>query len=141
MSGRLTPWPNGLVVDDDIAGEFAPAINSLNDSEQVPPWCSYVLMADEVPVAMGGFESAPTDEGSVELGYLTFAPFRGLGHATQLAQGLIDIAHDQGIRSVTAQTLPQANASTRILEKCGFVRDGEAVDDDIGTAWAWRLEL
>ena len=41
---------------------------------------------------------------------------------------------------ITAKTEPQTNASTRILQKLGFQRDGEVTDADIGTAWAWRLD-
>jgi RimJ/RimL family protein N-acetyltransferase len=57
-----------------------------------------------------------------------------------MAQALTTLARESasGIR-VTAQTLPEANASTRILEKLGFSRAGTAFDADVGVVWAWEL--
>jgi len=36
-----------------------------------------------------------------------------------------------------AHTLPEPNASTRILEKVGLRRDGEARDPEVGVVWRW----
>ena len=140
MARTLQPWPRGLSVVEADAGEFAEAINALNQSEQVPPWCSYVLMEDERPVAMGGFKGAPTD-GAVEFGYLTFTPHRGKGHATALAKGLVDIARQEGQRRVIGDTEPDINPSTAILKRLGFKRTGTILDEDIGEAWRWTLEF
>jgi [ribosomal protein S5]-alanine N-acetyltransferase len=37
--------------------------------------------------------------------------------------------------SVTAQTLPEDNASTRVLRKLGFVLKGSVIDPEEGTVW------
>ncbi len=41
---------------------------------------------------------------------------------------------------VTAQTLPEENASTRVLRKLGFVLKGSVIDPGEGTVWEWSDE-
>jgi RimJ/RimL family protein N-acetyltransferase len=41
---------------------------------------------------------------------------------------------------VTAQTLPEANASTRVLRKLGFVLKGSVIDPEEGPVWEWSNE-
>lgn len=111
----------------------------LGETKQVAPWCSYLGEVDGRPVAMGGFKGVPDDAGAVEIGYLTFVPERARGYATQFAGKLVEIALREGARAVTANTMPEENASTAVLRANGFVRDGEGEDDDIGRTWCWRL--
>ena len=72
----------------------------------------------------------PSDRSLIldEIAYFTFPEFEGRGIATAMARELLDLAKtaEPGI-VVTAQTLPQHNASTRILEKLDFARAGTAV--------------
>lgn len=44
------------------------------------------------------------------------------------------------VQTVIAHTLAEPGPSVRVLEKAGFVRDGEVVDDDVGAAWRFRLD-
>jgi [ribosomal protein S5]-alanine N-acetyltransferase len=54
-------------------------------------------------------------------------------------QALVEFAAaDQGVRIVRAHTLPERNASTRVLEKCGFEFTGEVVDPEDGPVWRWE---
>jgi RimJ/RimL family protein N-acetyltransferase len=39
------------------------------------------------------------------------------------------------VERVIAHTRPERNASTRVLEKSGFQRDGEIVDPVFGLVW------
>jgi RimJ/RimL family protein N-acetyltransferase len=55
-----------------------------------------------------------------------------------MARALLRIAAAGGVERVSAQTAPEPNASTRILEKLRFTRAGEAVDEEIGRAWVWE---
>jgi RimJ/RimL family protein N-acetyltransferase len=56
-----------------------------------------------------------------------------------MARLLIERAHatDPAIE-ITAQTLPEENASTAILRKLGFQQSGTATDDEVGLVWEWR---
>jgi ribosomal-protein-alanine N-acetyltransferase len=64
----------------------------------------------------------------------------GKGVATRMVQELVRIARSSDpLVRIIAQTLPEFNASTRVLGKCGFshVRDG--IDDEVGKIWEWEL--
>ena len=136
---KLEPHP--ILFDEEQTGGFARELRTIAASEQVLPWCSYVAWLGDSPVAMGGFKGAPDTRNSVEIGYLTFAAHEGEGHATALAAFLIQVAKEQRVVSVTAHTLMEANASTRVLEKNGFERVGEGDDPDEGEVWRWERDI
>jgi [ribosomal protein S5]-alanine N-acetyltransferase len=103
------------------------------------PWLGY-LAGDGATRRMVGtcsFKTAPRG-GVVEIAYCTFPGLEGRGYATAMASALLRIARAHGVARVSAQTAPEPGASPRILEKLGFTRAGEALDEDIGLAWVWE---
>ena len=55
------------------------------------------------------------------------------------AQALTTYAFSSGkVRLVRAHTRPEANASTRVLAKCGFRRVGEVINPEDGLVWRWE---
>ena len=42
------------------------------------------------------------------------------------------------VKAVIAHTLPERNASVRVLEKAGFVPDGVVVSDGKRSVWRFR---
>ena len=137
---RFAPLePDPILFDPAQTGDFARELAEAARQEQVPPWCSWIGWLGGVPVAMGGFKGPPAPDGTVELGYLTFTDHQGQGHATAMARFLVAKAREHGIADVIAHTLPETNASTRVLEKNGFFRDGMGLDDDVGEVWRWRV--
>jgi len=109
-------------------------------SPRVSPWGGY-LAADlgrAVVVGTCGFVHGPDTGGSVEIAYYTFPPFESRGYASAMARELLALALSCGaVRDVVAHTLPEVNASTRVLEKAGFRQLGEARDPEVGRAWRW----
>lgn len=103
------------------------------------PWIGYVAFRDDVAVGTAAFKSRPRDA-RVEIAYFTFPEHEGRGIATAMARELIRIARAE-LPSVvvTAQTLPEENASTRILRRLGFAQEGIAQDEDVGPVWEWHL--
>ena len=92
-------------------------------------------------VGFGGFKGAPSADGVVEIGYAIAPAFQGRGLATDAAAQMVRRAFaDASVNAVDAHTLGHANASTRVLEKSGFQKIGEANDPDDGTVWHWRRE-
>jgi RimJ/RimL family protein N-acetyltransferase len=92
----------------------------------------------ETIVGWGGFKGPPK-RGTIELGYAIAPDHRGQGLATRAVRELVAEAHEAGeVRSVIAHTLPEHNASTRVLEKSGFAFDGED-EEDGQQVWRWRL--
>ena len=103
-----------------------------------PPWVSYVAADGNRGVGGGAFVGRPRD-GAVEIAYFTLPELMGRGYATQTAKHLVDIARRATPEIVLkAFTLPEVNASTKILGRLGFRRIGLAQDADAGEVWEWR---
>jgi RimJ/RimL family protein N-acetyltransferase len=76
----------------------------------------------------------------VEIAYYTFAEFEGQGIATAMAAELVEMAAREGVALVRAQTLPEVNASCRILGKLGFRNIGTVMHPEDGEVWEWHRE-
>lgn len=98
-----------------------------------------VHVARGLVIGTVGFKGPPDASGVVELAYGIAPSFQGQGYATEAAQGAIAMAlADDRVRRIRAHTLPAANASTRVLTKCGFDFVGEVVDPEDGRVWRWE---
>jgi [ribosomal protein S5]-alanine N-acetyltransferase len=102
------------------------------------PWIGYLALEDNVCVGTCAFTSAPR-ENIVEVAYCTFPGHEGRGCATRMAASLVSMARgfSPGV-VVTAHTLPEEGASTRVLRKVGFVLVGPRLHEDDGQIWVWR---
>ncbi len=91
------------------------------------PWYTYFLLLDAAErrgMGVCGFKGAPTQFGSVELGYAIHEDFRNRGLMTEAVSALVDWAFRQdGCDRVTAETLRENIASQRVLQKAGLVYD------------------
>ena len=47
--------------------------------------------------------------------------------------------NDPKIFVINAHTLPEENASVKVLKKCGFQFVGETYEDEEGILWKWIL--
>jgi ribosomal-protein-alanine N-acetyltransferase len=75
----------------------------------------------------------------VEIAYGLAPAYQGRGYATEAAQELVARTFASGlVRRVIAHTLPEQNASTRVLSRCGFARVGELIDPEDGLVWRWE---
>ena len=135
----------GRTVADGWCG-FPRALEATRDAAVADPagvvWGArlYVLEDPATLVGWGGFKSAPRD-GTVEIGYEIAPGLRDRGLATAGVRMLLDEAWAcADVTSVIALTLPEPGPSVRVLEKTGFTRDGEALDEDVGATWRHRLQ-
>lgn len=148
MSGTVTLIPidrNGSTcgctvalsaVADDALRATAGMYEALGFEE---PWICYLAMAGSDVVGTCGFKGPPS-KGRVEIAYFTFPGFEGRGYATEMAGELLAIAQGHKSRpAVAAQTLPQRDASHRILEKLGFRHTETIEHPEDGSVWEWRL--
>ncbi len=102
-----------------------------------PPWIGYFVIRNNKVVGAGGFTGKPKD-GRVEIAYGTFKEYEGQGIASFSCQQLISISKMIDLKIIiTAKTSPEHNASTKILERNGFVFTGIVQDEGIGDAWEW----
>ena len=64
--------------------------------------------------------------GSVEIGYGILGKYEGQGYATEAVGAVVTWAlQQQYVNRVEAETEPENIASQRVLEKCGFIANGE----------------
>lgn len=114
----------------------------LDGSAPVDPWIhgfKLVHRESESVVGSCGFKGPPDADGMVETAYGVNPENEGKGYATEAARALVNYAFTQAqVRLVRAHTLPQSNASTRVLIKCGFRRVGEVIDPEDGPVWRWE---
>ena len=116
----------------------------LHSSTSTDPWTlgfSMVHLDSDVIVGKCGFKGPPAADGVVEIAYGVSPEHQGKGYATEAAQSLTEYAFSSGkVRVVRAHTLPEPNASTRVLTKCGFRRIGEVIDPEDGLVWRWERD-
>ncbi len=83
-------------------------------------WGSFLAIDPECRLVVGtcSYKGPPDADGAVEIAYFTLpAP---------------------PARTVRAHTLPERNASVRILEQLGFAHLGQVVDPEDGPVWRWE---
>ena len=101
-------------------------------------WSGYFVVDENTREVVGScaFKSPPTADGIVEIAYFTYPGFEGRGYATAMATKLIALAGGSPmVRQVIAHTLPEPNASTRVLQNAGMTFAGEVIDPDDGRVW------
>jgi ribosomal-protein-alanine N-acetyltransferase len=104
------------------------------------PWVGYFFFKNSQVVGTGGFTGQPQGC-KVEIAYWTFKAFEGQGIASFVCKQLIAIAKETEPNIiVTAKTAPEYNASTKVLQKNGFIFTEIVQDDEIGDAWLWTLD-
>ncbi len=125
-------------VSDDISPAW---LEQLRASAAADVWVhgfAVVQRESRSVIGAASFKGAPDAEGVVEIAYGIVPDCQGRGYATEAAQALVAFAFaDSRVRRVRAHTLPNSNASTRVLTKCGFHRIGEFVDPEDGPVWRW----
>jgi ribosomal-protein-alanine N-acetyltransferase len=102
------------------------------------PWVGYLALNDDTYVGMCAFKSPPNSN-RVEIAVQTFPEYEGRGIGTQMTHQLITLARQaEPTVIIAAQTLPEKNAATAILEKNNFELVGELKHPDDGIVWEWR---
>jgi len=134
-----------LIADDweRFPEALGPTLEALADKPDGDPWGSHFFLLREPPtlVGWGGFKGPPV-AGSVEVGYAVAPEYEGRGIATAAVALLLAKAAASGeVEVVTAHTLAEPNASTKVLEHAGFERDPELALEGEREVWEWRRPL
>jgi [ribosomal protein S5]-alanine N-acetyltransferase len=136
----LTP-ANGLrefVVSKDVSADWLAALQMASGCD---PWTyGFALVCRESNTVIGNasFVGPPVD-GVVEIAYGIVPDQQGKGFATEAADALVEFARRSGrVKTIRAHTLPARNASTSVLEKCGFHRIADMNDPVDGPIWRWE---
>ena len=160
MSATLIQTKNLQLVPqtpDDVRAQIE-GMNADQKAELSPDWLARVRVATagdpwtlgfalvhratNVVIGTCGFKGPPGADDMVEIAYGVAPDHQGKGYATEAAEALVAYAFSSGkVRVVRAHTFLEANASTRVLAKCGFRRVGEVSDPEDGPVWRWEKHL
>lgn len=124
-------------------GPLQYSLDKLTENEEEKNWWTYfpIYNLDNKLIGSGGYKGKPSNDGKVELGYEIAPNYRNRGLATEMTMGLIENAFsDKRVKSIIAHTLGHENPSTKVLQKCGFVKVEEIIDPDDGYIWKWELK-
>ena len=123
----------------ELSADWLALVDSTTSAD---PWIhrfALIQRADNTVVGSCGFKGPPNANGAVEIAYGIDPDYRGNGYATEAARALVTYAlKNSKVHVVRAHTLPEANASTRVLTKCGFKQAGEVIDPDDSLVWRWE---
>ncbi len=85
------------------------------------------------------FKGPPDAIGSVEIAYSIAPSWRCQGYGREVVQAVLGSVREvSGIQQVCAHTLPEMNASSRVLAHCGFEKVRVIEDVDLGPVWRWE---
>lgn len=126
-----------------FSGEVSPQwLEQLRTGREADPWSHGFAVLNPVVgqvIGSAGFKGPPDAEGVVEVAYGIVAGWQGKGCATAALSELMAFASaDDRVRVLRAHTLPENNASTRVLAKNGFTKLGEVIDHEDGRVWRWE---
>ncbi|MEP6603064.1 MAG: GNAT family N-acetyltransferase [Spartobacteria bacterium] len=115
---------------------------ALRHGAEPDPWkfgFAVVHKIDNVVIGMCGFSDEPDENKCVEIAYGITPAYEGRGYATEVAAALVQYASNSGrVTTICAHTLRERNASTHVLEKCGFRKTGEMIDAENNLVWRWE---
>lgn len=144
---RSFGWPPAAGLRDFfVSKEVSPQwLAQLRDATVVDVWTygfAVLHVADGKIIGAAGFKGPPGADGTVEIAYGIVPGYQARGYATEAACGLLSFALNSGrVQVAQAHTLPQKNASTSVLTKCGFEFVGEFNDPEDGPVWRWEKAL
>jgi RimJ/RimL family protein N-acetyltransferase len=122
-----------------VSADWLARVRALTGAD---PWTlgfAVVHHASAAVIGSCGFKGPPDADGVVEIAYGTDADHQGKGYATEAARALVTYAFgDPLVRVVRAHTLEKANASARVLTKCGFRYIGEVIEPEDGLVRRWE---
>jgi ribosomal-protein-alanine N-acetyltransferase len=137
---RVAQGVRDFLTGPEVSTEFR---ERLNGPAAADPWkdgFAVVHVADNTVIGLCSFTGPPSAEKMVEIAYGIAPGYQNRGHATEAARELIAYAMASGrVRTIRAYTLPQHNASTRVLMKCGFTLRGEVTHPEDGVVWRWEM--
>jgi RimJ/RimL family protein N-acetyltransferase len=123
----------------DVSPDFLARLQASTSPDIWTHGFALMHLPSQTVIGMGGYKGPPDAAGMVEIAYGIVPSHRNKGYATEAARALVAYAFNTGrVSIVRAHTLPEPNASTRVLAKCGFNRVGEVIDPEDGRVWRWE---
>jgi ribosomal-protein-alanine N-acetyltransferase len=140
----LQPWEPTWPEDDLTRPAFRRRLSIYAREMEAGNAWPFFIFADADQALVGAITLSNVRRGVAEsgtLGYWIGQPFAGQGHATAAVRAMVAHAFDElKLHRVEAACVPANLASRRVLEKSGFVLEGQArAYLKINGAWADHL--
>ena len=140
---RAGERPPDFAVPDDYPTEFSHGIAEAAEKGQaLGPF--FIRRADD-GLVVGEIGGEIVAEGTAEIGYAVVESQWGRGFASAAVAELVALARDSpAVERVVAHAPLERPASSRVLEKCGFISVGERDDEHEGAGvrvQRWELVL
>lgn len=140
----LQPWEPSWPEDDLTRAAYKRRLSIYAREIEAGNAWPFFIFADADQALVGAITLSNVRRGVAEtgtLGYWIGQPFAGRGHGTAAARAMVAYAFDDlKLHRVEAACVPDNIASRRVLEKAGFVLEGQArAYLKINGAWADHL--
>jgi [ribosomal protein S5]-alanine N-acetyltransferase len=126
----LTPWEPTWPADDLSRGAFRRRIRRYAEDMRSDQGYAFLIFRNSDNTLVGGLTLANIRRGVAQagsLGYWMGQPFTGQGYMTAAVRAVIPFAFTSlRLHRLEAACIPTNNASIRLLENTGFVREGYA---------------
>ncbi len=126
----LTPWEPVWPADDLTRAGFRRRLRHYADDIAADRVYPFLIFRDSDRALVGGVTLANVRRGIVQagtLGYWIGEPFAGQGYMTAALRALVpSLFGELHLHRIEAACIPTNAASIRVLEKCGFAREGLA---------------
>jgi [ribosomal protein S5]-alanine N-acetyltransferase len=126
----LVPWEPTWPADDLTRGAFRRRLKRYAEDQRTDQAYAFFIFRQEDNVLVGGLTLANVRRGVAQagsLGYWLGEPFVRRGHMTAAVKALLPFTFGTlKLHRVEAACIPTNVASIRLLEKCGFMREGYA---------------
>ncbi len=127
---HLTPWEPLWPRDDLTRSAYRRRVRHYQREAREDLGYAFLLFDDTGATLMGGLTLSNVRRGvtqSATLGYWLGLPYVGRGHMSAAVGAIIPFAFEGlGLHRLEAATMPENQASMRVLERCGFEREGFA---------------
>lgn len=128
--GFLTPWEPIWPSDDLTRSGFRRRLRRYAEDIAADRSYPFLIFRAADGALLGGITLANVRRGIVQagtIGYWVGEPFAGQGHMTAALRVLLPFLFSElTLHRIEAACIPSNAASVRVLEKCGFVREGLA---------------
>lgn len=126
----LTPWEPIWPSDDLTRSGFRRRLRRYAEDMAEDRAYPFVVVREDDSALVGGVTLANVRRGIVQagtIGYWIGAPFAGRGYMTSALRVLLPTLFGElNLHRVEAACIPSNLASVKVLEKCGFAREGLA---------------
>ena len=116
---RCLAWPRHQSIQETHA-----FLDFSTDEWERWPAGPYLIESRQSGELLGGTGLGFQTAGEAETGYVLARDAWGHGYATEALAAIVDLARRLGVARLTARCHAQHLTSLRVLEKCGFTREG-----------------